>query len=169
MRGTELKQLIGYNSIDMPFCPLHKTYFEDPHRCRECAHDTYKAIKDGERIELKRKHTIQKAKEKASIPKPAVKKVSTKHKADIQAYGERVKVWKLENPKCKANCNEYCTKETDDCQHLRGRGKYLMDESTWLPVCRSCHTYIGDHSKEAYEKGWALSRLENVQQEPHII
>lgn len=28
---------------------------------------------------------------------------------------------------------------------------------------------IDDHSKEAYEKGWALSRLETVLQEPHQI
>lgn len=112
---------------------------------------------------------LLKQKEAAKLPRKKPNPQSDKMKERLKEYNARVKVWKVENPQCKAKCNEYCTKDTDDCQHLRGRGKYLMDESTWMPVCRSCHTYIGDHSKEAYEKGWALSRLEVIPKEPHII
>ena len=148
-------------------CDVHKTmYYKE---CRECLHEIVKAGKQLDKEMANHKKKVEKAKLKQQESKPAIKKVSVKQKEKNTEYGIRVKEWKKENPKCKANCNQYCTKETDDCQHLRGRGKYLMDESTWMPVCRSCHTYIGDHSKEAYEKGWALSRLESVTQEPHKI
>lgn len=123
------------------------------------------AAKDAEKLATK----LLKQKVKQSEPRKKVNPVSEKQKGKNAEYNARVKEWKMENPECKAKCNQYCTKDTDDCQHLRGRGKYLMDETTWMPVCRSCHTYIGDHSKEAYEKGWALSRLETLPQEPHQI
>jgi hypothetical protein len=151
----------------MMTCERHKTVYSLV--CRECLHEHHKTEEALKKAQSKRDKLKEKAKLKQQEPKPAINKVSVKQKEKNTEYGIRVKEWKKENPKCKANCNQYCTKETDDCQHLRGRGKYLMDESTWMPVCRSCHTYIGDHSKEAYEKGWALSRLETVTQEPHKI
>lgn len=135
--------------------------------CSSCKHRKAKA----EKVAAKQaeKLAIKLLKSKQLEPRKTPKKQSDKMKDALKEYNARVKEWKKENPKCKANCNEYCTKDTDDCQHLRGRGVYLMDETTWMPVCRSCHTYIGDHSKEAYEKGWALSRLEKLQDEPHKI
>lgn len=148
-------------------CEIHRTVYYKV--CSECLHVLARQEKQEAKEADKRNKLINKAKIKQQEPKPAINKVSDKQKVKDAEYNARVKVWKADNPKCKANCNQYCTKETDDCQHLRGRGKYLMDESTWMPVCRSCHTYIGDHSKEAYEKGWALSRLETVIQEPHKI
>lgn len=126
-----------------------------------------KAASDSEKENNKRLQAIEKAKERK--PRQQIAKQSDKMKEALRAYNARVKVWKVGNPECKAKCNQYCTGKTDDCQHLRGRGKYLMDESTWMPVCRSCHTYIGDHSKESYEKGWALLRLEKINQERPTI
>ena len=41
----------------------------------------------------------------------------------------------------------------DDVHHKRGRGKFLMDKETWLPVCRPCHTFIHDNPQWAYENG----------------
>lgn len=148
-------------------CEIHKTVYYKV--CSECLHDLAKMEKAERKAESKRDKQLLKSKLQRAEPRQVPKKVGAKQKVKNQEYSERVKVWKVENPHCKANCNQYCTKETDDCQHLRGRGKYLMDETTWMPVCRSCHTYINDHSKEAYENGWALSRLETVPQEPHQI
>lgn len=150
----------------MPFCEYHKIFYK--HQCSECLYQLHKNAKNVDKILEKRNADIEKAKIKASQPKPTPNKISKKQKEKLAEYNARVKVWKVENPKCKANCNEYCTKETDDNHHQRGRGKYFMDESTWLPCCRSCHNFIEQHPKEAYEKGWSKSRLE-VFIEPHIL
>ena len=72
-----------------------------------------------------------------------------------------------ENPHCKAQVNGYCTEKTEDVHHKSGRvGKNFLDTTTFLPVCRSCHTYIESHPQEAKEKGWSMSRLQK--QEPTV-
>lgn len=152
----------------MPFCPRHNNFYKG-FECRECVHDKARDKEDKAKIEAKREKQLLKAKLKAQEPKKAMKRVSDKQKTALQEYNERVKVWKVENPKCKAKCNSNCTGETVDNHHRRGRGKYLMDESTWLPVCRSCHDYIGQHTHEAYDKGWSQSRLENLDQEKQTL
>jgi len=53
-----------------------------------------------------------------------------------------------------------CTLKTTDVHHMKGRGKYLLDTSTWLPVCRKCHMYIETHTEEAKELGFTISRNE---------
>lgn len=56
---------------------------------------------------------------------------------------------KPENQFCKARL-ENCTINTSDIHHMRGRGEYYLDTSTWLPVCRNCHTKI--HSEMSSEE-----------------
>lgn len=121
------------------------------------------AAKDANNLAIK----LLKSKLQRAEPRKKINKVSAKMKVKNQEYSERVKVWKVENPKCKANCNQYCTKETDDCHHQIGRGIHLMDEKYWLACCRNCHIFITNHPKEAMEKGWSFSRLE--EREPHAI
>lgn len=53
-----------------------------------------------------------------------------------------------------------CTLKTTDVHHMKGRGKYLLDTSTWLPVCRKCHMWIETHPEEAKELGFSISRNE---------
>lgn len=44
---------------------------------------------------------------------------------------------------------------TTDCHHIRGRnGDLLLDERYWLPVCRQCHDFIGEHGKIARNLGF---------------
>ena len=45
--------------------------------------------------------------------------------------------------------------------HIRGRGKYLLDERYWLAVCFECHEWIHAHPREAKERGWLMSRIAN--------
>lgn len=46
-----------------------------------------------------------------------------------------------------------------ECHHMAGRlGSYLTDKDYFLCVCNSCHRWITDHSKEAIENGWSVSR-----------
>ncbi len=37
-----------------------------------------------------------------------------------------------------------------DIHHSRGRsGRFLLLEKYWIPVCRRCHNWIGDHPAKA--------------------
>jgi hypothetical protein len=55
-------------------------------------------------------------------------------------------------------CAVYPQLKATDVHHRRGRIAYLLDQSTWLAVSRQGHTYIEEHPKEAYEKGWSELR-----------
>lgn len=107
-----------------------------------------------------REKSVKKWKEKQK-PKPIAKR-SKKRAAQEREYSKRVKKWKLENPICKANLSG-CTGKTVDCHHMAGKiGNLLTDESNWLPVCRNCHNWITDNSKQAIELGLSKSRLKNT-------
>jgi len=45
-----------------------------------------------------------------------------------------------------------------EVHHRKGRGKYLLDESTWLAVSNRGHRWIHDHTKESYDQGFMLPR-----------
>lgn len=47
-----------------------------------------------------------------------------------------------------------CKNRSRDVHHTRGRGRYLLDESTWMAVCRAHHDWIHGHPREAREKEW---------------
>lgn len=40
-----------------------------------------------------------------------------------------------------------------DLHHIRGRGRYFLDEMTWLAMSRRAHTWIHDHPKWARTLG----------------
>lgn len=124
---------------------------------------------DKAKIEAKREKQLLKAKLKAQEPKKAVSKISKKQKEALQEYNERVKVWKVENPKCKAIVSPDCTGETRDCHHMKKRGELLMVEKYWLPVCGFCHDWIGRNSDEARQRGLTINHLEPEFSEPHKI
>ena len=95
-----------------------------------------------------------------------LRRVSAKRAEQDKIYFARLPSWKKENPKCAA-----CIfvrdaiddipifrepNKTRDCHHMMGRGKYYLDESTWIPVCRRCHRYIEDNKNWAREKKFIL-------------
>jgi hypothetical protein len=45
-----------------------------------------------------------------------------------------------------------------DIHHMKGRGKYLLDTSTWMAVSRQAHDYIHANPEESYRKGYMLPR-----------
>lgn len=118
---------------------------------------------DKQKAEEKRKALLSKPKKVYAKPN----KISDKRKELNKEYFILVEQFKKDNPYCKAKVNEYCSKVTSEPHHRKGRGKYLLDISTWLPVCRNCHTYIENFPNIAREKGWSESRL--AKQEPHKI
>lgn len=144
----------------------------------EC--ESYTARPDGDYCETHRRaigkmkvdeiKAAEKRKKLLSKPKTIYKppnKVSEKRKEINEEYFKLVEQFKHDNPNCKARINEYCTKLTDDPHHSRGRGAYLLDVSTWIPVCRSCHKYIEQHPVDAMKRGLSFSRLSTT--EPHKI
>ncbi len=105
---------------------------------------------------------IEKRYKVVSKPKKIYKapnKVSEKRKLINEEYFKLVEQFKKDNPNCKAKINEYCTEKTDDPHHSRGRGVYLLDVTTWVSVCRSCHRYIEQNPLDAHKRGLSFSRL----------
>lgn len=144
-----------------PFCGSHN---------RTLRRENSNAKKEAEK--RKAMLTKPKLKLKADITQPVyklakIKKVSDKLGKKLKIYSKLAEQFKKDNPLCHAKVNEYCTKTTQDIHHKQGRYTSLLDVSTFLPVCRSCHSYIEAHPKEAIEKGWSMSRLATV--EPHKI
>ena len=65
---------------------------------------------------------------------------------------------KSENQFCKAHLDG-CMHIATDVHHSKGRGEYLLDTSTWIPVCRACHNYIETHPEEAKALELSSTRL----------
>ena len=89
-------------------------------------------------------------------PKPKKKRkwlrrVALKKAAKNRLYNFRAKRFKAEHPIC-----EICGhRKTQDVHHTRGRHfGNLLEELTWLALCRTCHRYVHDHPKESRAKGW---------------
>lgn len=49
-------------------------------------------------------------------------------------------------------------RRTNQVHHLRGRGKYYLDETTFLGVSEAGHAWIHANPSEAKERGWMLSK-----------
>jgi hypothetical protein len=91
-----------------------------------------------------------------------MRSASKERAKELRAYGKRVKVWLREHPHCRA-CLTLAEQAglairvirlASECHHMRGRnGDLLLDESWWLPVCRTCHDWITTHGKLARELG----------------
>lgn len=77
-----------------------------------------------------------------------LRKVSKKHAKELAEYSVKAKAYKLRYPTC-----FLCSAPTKDVHHVHGRGKHLMDESTWIPVCRACHNGIHAFPGEARRRG----------------
>ena len=88
-----------------------------------------------------------------------MKKISNKMARLQRDYSKLRKTWLAGHPMCQAKIHK-CTLKSTDVHHKKGRGKYLLDESTWLSVCRNCHTWIETHPEEAKELGFSISRID---------
>jgi hypothetical protein len=99
------------------------------------------------------------------------KPISTTTKKIVKLKSKSTKLAALENLYCKlridyitkhSTCEArlpICTIQATDIHHKKGRGPFLLDISTWIAVCRVCHTYIELHPIEAKELGLSENRL----------
>jgi hypothetical protein len=87
------------------------------------------------------------------IPTKSVKKAS-----EDLVYSKLRVDYLTRFPVCKAALPS-CTTVATDVHHKAGRGKYYLITTTWLPVCRKCHTWIENNPDGAKELGFSESRL----------
>lgn len=102
-------------------------------------------------------HCWNKIKYDNDPPKPkiytAIKPKSKKQIALDNAYSKLRKIFLTQNPMCQAHLSG-CQGGATDVHHKRGRGKWLLVITTWMAVCRTCHSYIHLHPTEARELGF---------------
>lgn len=76
--------------------------------------------------------------------------------------GRRALVARLlaERPWCEAGLPRVCTGAAVDVHEklARSAGGSILDETNCLCLCRACHTWVGDHPREALALGLRLSR-----------
>lgn len=107
----------------------------------------------------KRQHDAMFGKPEPEERFSAIRKVGAKRKSENEIYKDRREVFLRKHKGCKANLRG-CTKKANEIHHKKGRvGKNFLDEKTWLPVCRKCHTHLELNPHMAKGLGLSESRL----------
>jgi len=150
-------------------CEIHHTVYYKV--CSECLHEIAKAEKAEKKAELKRKALTIKQKEKNSLPRKSVSKISSKRKAENPIYSERRKIF-LEGKMCAVFPNLKATQ----VHHQAGRKGYVdqwaydngitafLDERFWLPVSDEGHIKIESDTIWAKDKGFSIVRSVPIRQ-----
>ena len=83
---------------------------------------------------------------------------SCKRKEENKIYDAESKEYRKQNPEC-AIKSPICTGRTQGVNHKKGRGKYLLDKSTWESACNPCNWYCEQNHQWAVDNGHKESRL----------
>ncbi len=73
-------------------------------------------------------------------------------------YSKLRKEFLSKHPMCQAKIHN-CSLKSTDVHHMKGRGKYHLDITTWLSVCRNCHNWIEVNPEDAKDLGFSISRV----------
>lgn len=84
--------------------------------------------------------------------------ISRKMKVTMDEYTKKRLAFFAINPMCQAKLVG-CTGRSTDVHHKMGRGENHLNMSTWIAVCRNCHTWIENNPTEAKELGLSNDRL----------
>jgi hypothetical protein len=87
-----------------------------------------------------------------------IKAASEKRILALAQYKAQRIVFLKEHLICGADLDG-CRKKATEVHHKIGRGIHLNDTEHWLAICRNCHTWITEHSKEAIELGLSERRI----------
>lgn len=84
------------------------------------------------------------------IRRTPIRKVSARRQAEAKHYSKL----RLQFLADKPTCQVCLTRKATDVHHVKGRygGNYL-NVTTWLAVCRHCHTYIHNNPAKARAMG----------------
>lgn len=109
----------------------------------------------------RRKAERQSAKVKIVTPP---RKLSAKMAKDLQDYGVLSRKYKAEHPECEVRIEGVCDGMTTDVHHKAKRGVNLLNEETFIAVCRSCHVHIETKmsAEERREKGFLITRNDTI-------
>jgi hypothetical protein len=99
-----------------------------------------------------------KGKKPLQAKKPISKKSSKQEKLDA-LYSVLRETYLKANPFCKAKLHG-CQINATDVHHMAGRGKFMLDQTTFLAVCRICHNQIEENPVMAKAMGFSESREE---------
>jgi hypothetical protein len=98
---------------------------------------------------------MQKAPPKQAQTSRLIKPVSDKRKPLDQLYSKMRKQFLdlPENATCRAKLHVCLNTSRQDLtiHHSKGRGKYYLDTTTWIPLCLSCHRWVEEHPADAKE------------------
>ena len=95
---------------------------------------------------------------KLKPPKP-LQKIAPKKRVELDEYSKRRLAYLAIHSNCQAKLVG-CTSVSTDIHHKIGRtGNNLLNMSTWLSVCRSCHNWIELNPEDAKELGFSENRL----------
>jgi len=103
--------------------------------------------------------SCQKAINSDSTQKPTdykIPQVSSKRKKKDAEYSKLRERFLTENPLCMVKVNGCGHGATDVHHKFSGsdRDTYYLVQSTWLAVCRACHSWIHNHPEEARIMNW---------------
>jgi hypothetical protein len=82
-----------------------------------------------------------------------IRRVGKKLAARLRIYYPRAKIWLKVYPWCQVIG---CSARADDVHHKKLRGKYLLDETTWMSICRDHHALIKAMPRWARANGYLL-------------
>jgi hypothetical protein len=96
-----------------------------------------------------------------NIEKPkSISPVSAKRRVEMDEYSKKRTAFLIVKPQCEAKLVD-CTIKSTDVHHKTGRvGDNYLKISSWLAVCRNCHSWIENNPIEAKELGYSESRLD---------
>lgn len=132
------------------------------HRCASHNQMARRTERERKKQSEKRERMMAAQKKRNQEKRKPINQVSAKREIINEEYFKLVEQFKHDNPYCAAKINSYCTKTTDDPHHSKGRGKFFLDVTTWIPVCRSCHIFITNNPQIAMDKGLSFSRLATI-------
>lgn len=89
-----------------------------------------------------------------------IARVGKKKRAEMLAYLPARDAFLAERRICEARVSKGCVcngRRAREVHHRAGRhGKNLLDEATWLAVCRKCHNWIHANANESRKRGFII-------------
>ena len=90
-------------------------------------------------------------------PKPTAKQKripprSLKRSKQEAEYSQKRKIYLDKHPMCEAHIPNVCTGKATEVHHKysgKDRDSFFIDDTTWMAICRQCHTWIHNNSKKA--------------------
>jgi hypothetical protein len=87
-----------------------------------------------------------------------IRKIGKKMSALKREYMRLREAFLKEHPYCQYFQHFKETRHATEIHHKKGRGKFMLDTSTWMAVCRDAHEEIHFNPENSYKMGWMQPR-----------